>query len=278
MADQALSSAVARLLRPLVTILMRYGVSYAEFAEISKSMFIEAADEDFRIEGRKQTISRISMLTGIQRKEVSRLQQMDSIDNRALDVAYNRAVSVASGWCRDARFTQAEGIPRPLPFEGEISFSELARKYSGDIPARAVLDELIRVGTVRRNENDEICLVNESGLVSHTDKEVQFNIMGNVGRDLVRTIAHNFECLPHEKRFQMTVAYNNLPGYAVSRFQHISQEDAAALLKKFDGWLANEDRDADGTAPIEEGRFRVGVGIYYFEEPINANPNGESSS
>ena len=278
MANQALYSAVVKLLRPLVKILMRYGVSYAEFTEISKRVFVETADEDFQIEGRKQTISRVSMLTGIQRKEVSRLQQLESIDNSTLDLAYNRAVRVTSGWCRDARFTKSEGIPRPLPFEGEFSFSELARKYSGDIPARAVLDELIRVGTVRRNENDEICLVNESGHAPHADKDALFNIMGNVGRDLIRTLSHNFECVPHETRFQMSVAYNNLPGYAVSRFQHIGREDAVALLRKFDSLLASEDRDADGTAPIEDGRFRAGVGIYYFEEPITNNANGEPSS
>ena len=257
---------------------MRYGICYAEFGEIAKRVFVETADEDFQIAGRKQTISRVAMLTGIQRKEVSRLRQLDALGHSDLDAAYNRAVRVASGWCRDARFMHEEGMPRPLPFEGETSFSALAKTYSGDIPARAVLDELIRVGTVTRNENDEICLVNESGHVPHADKEAQFNIMGNAGRDLIETLSHNFESSPHETRLQLTVAYNNLPAHAVRRFQHISHEDSVALLKKFDSWLANEDRDADGDAPIEDGRFRAGIGIYYFEEPIPNNSNEESSS
>jgi hypothetical protein len=253
---------------------MRYGVSYAEFAEIARRVFVETADEDFRLEGRKQTISRVSMLTGIQRKEVSRLRQLDPLDSSELDAAYNRAVRVASGWCRDARFAQGQGIPRPLPFEGDNGFSELAKKYSGDIPARAVLDELIRVGTVMRNEHDEICLVNESGQVSLADKEAQFNVMGSAGRDLLETLSHNFESSPWEHRLQLTTAYNNLPAYAVKNFKNMSKEDSAALLKKFDSWLSKEDRDTDGDAPIEEGRFRAGIGIYYFEEPV-PNPGEE---
>ncbi len=261
---------------------MRYGVSYAEFTEIAKRVFVETADVDFQIKRRKQTISRVAMLTGIQRKEVSRLRNLGGFDSSELDASYNRAVRVASGWCRDSQFTQGAGIPRPLPFEGEASFSELAKKYSGDIPARAVLDELIRVGTVMRNEHDEICLVNESGYVPNTDKEAQFNIMGNAGRDLIETLSHNFECLPDETRMQLTVAYNNLPEEAVSRFQQLSHEDSLTLLKKFDAWMGKEDRDADGDAPIEEGRFRAGIGIYYFEEPIRDNlrdnPNEEKSS
>jgi hypothetical protein len=278
MANQILYLAVSRLLRPLVKILMHHGVSHAEFADIAKRVFVETALEDFQIEGRKQTISRVAMLTGIQRKEVSRLRQLGILDHSESDAAYNRAVRVASGWCRDTRFTQGEGIPRPLPFEGEASFSLLAKTYSGDIPARAVLDELIRVGTVSRNENEEICLVNQSGHVPHADKEAQFSIMGNAGRDLIETLFHNFEASPQETRLQLTVAYNNLPAHAVRRFQHVSHEDSVALLKKFDNWLAKEDRDADGDAPIEDGRFRAGIGIYYFEETVPNNSNEESSS
>ena len=277
MADQALFTSVSRLLRPLVNILMRHGISFAEFAEIAKQIFVETADEDFKIEGRKQTISRVAMLTGIQRKEVSRLRKIDEAHSGELDAAYNRAVRVAAGWCRDKRFTNAQGNPRPLPFEGEHSFSELAKKYSGDVPARAVLDEFIRVGTVMRNEQDEICLVNESGYVPHGHLEAQFNILGSTSRDLIRTLSHNIECSPQETRLQLTVAYNNLPAQAVTHFRYRSREESIALLKKFDSWLASEDRDANGNAPAEDGRFRAGIGIYYFEEPVPNSPAEEIS-
>jgi hypothetical protein len=278
MANQALFTAVSRLLRPLVNILMRHGISFAEFTEIAKQVYVETADEDFKIEGRKQTISRVTMLTGIQRKEVSRLRKLDNANTGELDAAYNRAVRVAAGWCRSKRFTTAPGIPRPLPFEGEHSFSELVKKYSGDVPARAVLDEFIRVGTVRWNEQDEICLVNESGYVPHDHLDEQFNIMGSTSRDLIRTLAHNFESSPQETRLQLTVAYNNLPAQAVTQFKYRSREESITLLKKFDSWLANEDRDANGYAPAEDGRFRAGIGIYYFEEPIPNSSVEETSS
>jgi hypothetical protein len=57
----------------------------------------------------------------------------------------------------------------------------------------------------------------------------------------------------------------------------MSQADSLALLKKFDRWLANEDRDSDGHVTLEDGRFRAGIGIYYFEEPI-ANQVDEERS
>ena len=76
---------------------------------------------------------------------------------------------------------------------------------------------------------------------------------------------------------QLTVAYDNLPAQAVTQFKYRSREESITLLKKFDSWLANEDRDANGYAPAEDGRFRAGIGIYYFEEPV-ANSSVEETS
>ncbi|MBD3646721.1 MAG: hypothetical protein HUJ31_04545 [Pseudomonadales bacterium] len=100
-----------------------------------------------------------------------------------------------------------------------------------------------------------------------------FNNMGSAGCDLFSTIDHNFECAPDDTRLQLTVAYNNLPEKAVRRFQHISHEDCLGLLKKFDAWLAEQDRDAnpeaaDSNDSISDDRFRAGIGIYYFEEEV----------
>lgn len=50
------------------------------------------------------------------------------------------------GWFADARYVDAAGKPRALPMTGPASFDELVRKYSGDIPRRAVLDELLAGG------------------------------------------------------------------------------------------------------------------------------------
>lgn len=268
MVESALQNTVARLLRPLVRILLRHGISFADFAEVARRVFVEVADEDFRLPGRKQTQSRISMLTGIHRKEVARLQSLPPIETDALDLQYNRGVRVTSGWRRDETFTDVRGRPLALPFDGELSFTELARRYSGDLPARAVLDELLRVGTVLRDGDGLIRLQDDAVHTPHEDTEAQINILGHVGRDVFRTIDHNLTHSAPDKRLQLTVAYNNLPENAVRRFQHISHEDSLALLRKFDAWLAEHDRDASSGVPQEGGRHRAGIGIYYFEEEV----------
>jgi hypothetical protein len=275
MTQKILKESLANALTPLARILIRYGVTYGDFCDVAKRAFVtEAARQDFQLEGRKQSKARIAMLTGVQRKEVSRVLSEDPVDGGTEELQYNRGARVISGWRRDADFSDEHDGPRELPFEGAGGFAELVRRYSGDLPARAVLDELVRIGCVERDDSDRVRLVGDEVLVPRGDQVAQFDLMGKATRDLLMTIDHNVECDRDDERLQLTVAYDNLSEKSVRRFQHISHEDSLALLKKFDSWLAQHDRDvhpdsegADGSA--DAGRYRAGIGIYYFEEEIN---------
>jgi len=89
-----------KLLRPLVRILLRYGVSFGEFAEMARWVFVDVADKNFSIDGRKQTISRISVLTGLNRKDVTRLTKINIHAGNDVPAGINRAGRVISGWVR----------------------------------------------------------------------------------------------------------------------------------------------------------------------------------
>jgi len=147
--NKSLSAAILHLLRPLARVLLRHGVSYGTFADLAKWVFVDVADREFNVSGKKQTTSRVSVLTGLSRKEVARVQAIDAPDDEAIVQQYNRAARVISGWVRDAAFNDFDGNPALLPFEGDKSFASLVKAYSGDMPARAILDELLRVKAVR---------------------------------------------------------------------------------------------------------------------------------
>ena len=102
MTESTLKNAIHRLLKPLVRILIRYGIPFGEFGDIAKQVYVEVAEKDFRIPKRKQTIARMAMLTGIQRKEVARLIAADSDLADPIDDSYNSGVRVITGWQRDS--------------------------------------------------------------------------------------------------------------------------------------------------------------------------------
>ena len=94
---QALSAATLRLLRPLVRILLRNNVSHRTFAELAKLVYAEVANAEFGIPGKKQTISRIAILSGLTRKEVQRLLTQPTDTESAVEEEYHRAARVITG-------------------------------------------------------------------------------------------------------------------------------------------------------------------------------------
>jgi hypothetical protein len=264
--QKPLLAAVLKLLRPLVRILLRNGVSYGTFSDIAKWIYVDMATNEFGIEGRKQSTSRVSVITGLSRKEVSRMQNITKPDDRSGNEKYNRAARVIAAWRREVDFLDTHGQPADLSLAGPwATFSELVRRFSGDVPARAILDELIHVGVVEKLKNGKIRLLANAYIPksSETDK---LHILGSDVAHLISTIDYNLRPDLAESRFQRKVAYDNLPDEVLPEFRKLSGKKAQSLLEKLDKWLAEHDRDTTQTSK-GSGRNLAGLGIYYFEEP-----------
>ncbi len=259
--------ALYKLLRPLIKILLEHGISASEFTEVVRRVYVNVAETDFQIPGKKQSTSRISVVTGLNRTEVARIREISEQEPEDAGwLFHNRAARVVSGWCGDKAY-QRKGKPADLPLEGEVgSFSALVKYYSGGMPVRAVLDELLRVGTAKKMEDGKIRLCQEV-YVPHQSSEELLRFMGEAASDLLSTIQHNLNSSVEDSRLQLSVAYDNLPEEAVDKFKQLSRDEAILLLKQWDRWLAQFDRDANPEIQ-GSGRSRAGVGIYFFEENL----------
>ena len=94
--EKAIKAAIARLLIPLVRVILRYGIPYGAFAEIAKRVYVDVALDEFAIPGRKPTISRASVITGLSRKEILRVQRLPDLGEDDAAESYNRAARPAS--------------------------------------------------------------------------------------------------------------------------------------------------------------------------------------
>ena len=145
------------------------------------------------------------------------------------------------------------------------TFGELVKRYSGDVPVRAILDELIRVGAVERLKDGKIRLLTQAYIPESSDAD-KLHILGTDVGHLISTIGHNLKPDSIGPLFQRKVAYDNLPDEVLPEFRKLSAKKGQTLLEKLDRWLAQRDRDVNPT--IEgTGRNRAGVGVFYFEEP-----------
>jgi hypothetical protein len=268
-----LEAAAGRVLRSLARVLLRYGVSVQAFIDLAKRAYIGAAQCDFRLPNRKMTGSRLALVTGLTRKDVQRLTSDRAPTDERVLARVNRASRVIAGWRRDAAFHGEAGVPAVLRLDGEApSFTELVRRYSGDIPVRAVLDELVRNGSVE--VTDQAVRLADRGLPS-TDESGKLALLGTDVSDLVDTVAYNLQAEQARRRFQRKVMYDNLSREAVAEFRRISAERSQQVLEEFDRWLAKHDRDLTGST-AGTGRVRAGVGIYFFEEEFTTTEAGGS--
>jgi hypothetical protein len=243
-------------------------MSFNAFSDVAKQVYVEVGMREFGIPGRKPTVSRVSILTGLSRKEIQRLlgEQAQGAGTDAQET-YNRAARVIAGWVRDKEFTDAASEPLALNQAGaKASFSLLVKRYSGDVPARAVLDELLRVGAVERLDDDRIRLLSRAYVPRTSDLD-KLDILGADVADLITTIDHNLQRGAEDPRFQRKVMYDNVPAESIPLFRALSAAQAQTLLEKMDEWLSQHDRDVNASVK-GAGRMRAGIGIYYFEEKL----------
>jgi hypothetical protein len=146
----------------LAHLLLRNGYGFGVVSSLAKIAFVDAARsiEQRNVESKRASIASIATVTGLTRVEVARIEKSLQLANRDVSEHQNRAIRVASGWLSDKKFLLRNGRPKILRFSGgNASFDGLVKKYSGDIPARAMLNEMKRLVLVKHNGDDSIALV-----------------------------------------------------------------------------------------------------------------------
>jgi len=259
---ESLQQAVTKVLAPLVRLLMRHGVSHAEFVNWAKQAYVNEAGEHFGIDGKPPTLSRIAIVTGINRKEVKRIRELPSDVNTGLS-KHNRAVRVVTGWLQDQQFQTPQGKPRTLTYgDNNDSFNQLVRRHGGDVPARALLDELERVGTVKHEEG-KVTLLHQ-GYVPQQSESALLDIFATSATDLLTTLDYNLDG-KQQRRLQMSVAYDNVTTEGREEFRQLSASEGLKLLRSLDAALSPHDQGRDTDNPAA-GHHRVGLGIYWIED------------
>ena len=235
--NQPLMAATRKILGPLIRILIRYGVGYPVFISVAKQVYLDVAKADFVIPGKRQTASRLSTITGLSRKEVARLEDL-ATQGQELDTrGVNRAARVISGWVRDEQYHAQDGSPADLPFDsGTVSFSSLVKQYSGDITARTIADELIRVGAVTMDEKGMVHL-NTRAYIPGADHTDSLTILGTDVAALLNTIDHNIE-QPDNPYLQRKVAYTHIPEDVLVTIRPQLAQMAQSNLEAMDKLLA----------------------------------------
>jgi hypothetical protein len=263
---QALLAAFRVLMGPLVRILLRQGISYAEFSEVAKAVYVEVALKDFKVSGRKATRTRIAVMTGLTRKEVKRVIDEAVKERFELKTSFNRLGRVLVGWHTDADFTGPYGMPLELQYEtgnpNEPTFSVLVKRHSGDMSPRSILDELVRVGAIRETDIGWFRVMRRE-YIPEAQGTHTFERTGVVVRNFVNTVEFNMTKLaPGKGRFERHVtADDGIRREDLPKFDHYLRERCQVLLEEIDNWLAGLPKpDPEKGDDV----IHTGIGIYHY--------------
>ena len=134
--------ALRHVIRPALKLCLRRMLKLQDFIECAKEVIIDLAQQELEEHGEKVTVSALCVMTGIHRREVSRIVNNVS---KSVDQS-NLAIRVLNRWQNDPDFLTRARKPRTLNYSDE--FQELVRRESSDVNPKSFIFELKRAGAI----------------------------------------------------------------------------------------------------------------------------------
>jgi len=255
-----------RILRSLIRMMIKHGVMHREFVELSKEIYVEIASSDYGLRGRPTNVARMALLTGLDRKEVTRIRTKLDQGTAAPEPTHrqDRIARVLAGWHQDADYLDDAGSPAVIPVEGTVpSFEALIKRYGGDVPAITILRELQRVKAARIHDGGTVEVLRRNYRLDTVDPEALAR-SSSVLADIGRTVTHNlYRSTEAPSRFEARASNVNVPVSALPEYRTFITTEAQEFLERVDAWLTDHEIPADETSRVN-GR-RVGLGLYWIQ-------------
>ncbi|MCK8687728.1 DUF6502 family protein [Pseudomonas umsongensis] len=264
----SLLRALRRVMRPLVRLMLRKGVTYTVFADLLKEVFVDVAEREFRLDDKVPSDSRISLLTGVHRKDVRRLRNESEASFAVLPQNITLGAQLVTAWTNSGPFCTSAGQALPLPrlasAGGDCSFDALVAKISTDIRARVVLDEWLRLGVVRLDEHDCVHLETQA-FVPQKGFDEKAAYLGHNLHDHASAAVHNLSG-EGQPFFERSVHYDALAPASVDTLREAVASEGMQTLLSFSRLAADlENLDLS----TDEQRQRITIGLYFYTEPTD---------
>jgi len=277
-AGKPLIAAVKRLLRPLVRLLISRGIGLPAFMGLLKEVYVSVAMTDFPADKKKLTDSRISVLTGVHRKDVKRLRLLDEVDLPAPQ-AVSLGGMLVGRWLGSAETTDANGRPLPLPRQpekpGAPSFDSLVESISTDVRPRAVLDEWLRLGVAHLDQAGRVVL-NQMAFVPEKGFEEKAFYLGRNVHDHLAAAAYNL-LGDGNPLLERSVHYSGLRPESVRALAEAAERSGMQSLLALNR-LALDMAAKDKGHPEAQSRINFGLYFYQGANTLDGQKGGKSEA
>jgi hypothetical protein len=260
-----LKHSVAKILRPLVRIMLRNGMTFREFCDMAKTVFFHVGLDELAESSKRVTDSQLSIFTGLHRKDINEFRNLPAEEPPIIErETYSAGAAIIAEWTTNKLYADKDGQPAPLPYVSDKAhtpnFSSLVEGISKDIRPRAYLDELIRLKIVTVDENDIITLQQEAYLTSE-DWAAQIDFLTrNVGDHANASVTNILASKP--PFFDRSAYHGNLTEDDMTLLRTMIDTGAMELLRTV--YRHAEKLALKNKNLAKKDALRMTLGIYFY--------------
>lgn len=278
---EALFNAIKKILRPVVRLLLHHQITYPTLINLLKSLYVEVADEEFKVDNKRQSDSRITLLTGVHRKDIKRIRSEDNIDTLTPKSISIGAQLIAT-WLGSDDFLAADGTPRPLALKSSDNdstkgFDDLvALVCKQDIRPRVILDEWLNLGIAHVDE-DKCVVLNTGAFTPDQGFEEKLFFFGKNIHDHVSASTHNL--LGNKPSyFDRSVYYDQLSAQSIALLRDEANQIGMLALNTMNK-RALALQSADQNRP--DAHYRMNFGVFNYSReytPSSTDKDGNNDA
>ena len=266
----AIVEAASRALRPLARMILASGLTFREFNALARRVFVSVATDEFGRGGRPTNVSRVSLMTGIARKDVKKLRDELAAQDAPAPASRKttEATRVLSAWYETPGYRDADGAPLAIPRNGPApSFEALHHEHGGDIPASTLEKDLVRTGAVGVDEDGRLRALTRYFMPLPLEADA-VDRAGDVLMAMGNTVTRNLTRPPGSTgRFEGRASNPRIPARAEADFRRFLETEGMRFLEAMDRWLLEH----ASHSPLEgKDAIRLGVGVYQITEPAES--------
>ncbi|MCW9047512.1 MAG: DUF6502 family protein [Gammaproteobacteria bacterium] len=268
----ALTKAVRMLCRPLIRLLIEKGMSFPQFRDLMKELYIDVAGSEFSLDDKKPSDSRIFVLTGIHRKDIKRIRENSDLNTSNVSSSASLSAEIIARWSSMPEYLDEKGKPGKLmknADNNQADFEQLVSSVSKDVRPKVILEEWLRLDIVSLKDN--FISLNKSAFVTNKEfKEMAYYLGHNV-HDHIASCVNNI-LNEEEPMLERSVYYASLSETSINKLRNIADKKGNELLQ-----LLNKQaiKFYDADKHKKDATHRMRLGVYWYQTQIEENRGPE---
>jgi hypothetical protein len=263
-----LIAAFRYLLKPIVRLALKNSVSYPDFSDAMKAAYVDVAARQLRASGREESDEGIAIMTGIQIPEVQQILRGESAGVfKSAAERPSPLATVLTAWHTDAQYTGPYGVLKDLAFSkgddpqhnSNPTFSDLVQKYSPSVSARALIQEMMRTGCVKKVGTEIYRAIQRAYVPTPLSRE-SILMFARIVHNVCESAEINLRPESANEQGLIERTVNTVHGISkkdLSEFDKFIRAKGQLFVEEVDNWLADRDNE-------QINGIKTGVGFYQY--------------